>query len=372
MIESVNFSLSGACSADCIFCPDHRASSMTPKNMPFDSAAQMIDELSSSSFQNRHHLKRIVVGENGDSFMNPRFIDILRLMKEKLPRVPVELTTNFQLATEEKLAPIVREKLIDSCVCNIDGATARTYNLVKGLDYEKVSQHVGNFLALRKEHQQEIPFVINILTYHDYVHTIKKYLKVYPLKMKDPSFKDIPDDFAENRKQLKEIINPETDWIVRTWIYGWAEREQMAGRPINYKKYGCPNIRRVERETFVAPDGSWYACCMDADYANSLGNVIETSFDEVYDSPRRAEFISLLRSRQFDKIDGPCQTVNCCQLLHGKRVVSEAVRIAMKYPRMVDYYCDLTSKPIPVLSSVLKPFSSLPYMRVSKDEDSAR
>jgi radical SAM protein with 4Fe4S-binding SPASM domain len=364
MIESVNFSLSGACGAYCIFCPADRAKKITPVTMPLDYASKIVEELSSDSFKKKHTLKRIVIGENGDSFINPHFIDILRLVRKKLPHVPVELVANFQLATEEKLTNIIKENLIDSCICNIDGGSAKTYELVKGLDYKQVLKNVNNFLLLREKLNNKIPLIINILTFHNYVHTIYNNFHVYPLKMTDPELRRIPDDFKETKDKLKNIIDPSVDWIIKTWVYGWAERAQMASKKIDYRKYSCTNIRRIEREAFIAPDGRWYACCVDANYENSYGNIVKTSFDEVFNSDKRKNFIKMIKNRQFEKIGGPCSTVNCCQMLSKNRLGSELLRIIFNHPALVDYYCNLTSKKNSFfLTSILKLFSSLPYFR---------
>ena len=74
---------------------------------------KIIDEVSTESFKKKHTVKRLEVGENGDSFLNKDFVEILRYAKQKLPDVIINFNTNFQNFTKDKAEVIGYDKLVD-------------------------------------------------------------------------------------------------------------------------------------------------------------------------------------------------------------------------------------------------------------------
>jgi len=367
MIESVNVSLSDYCGASCLFCYTHRGKNHKYGTMLFETAQAMINDLSSDSFKRKHKLKRIILGENGCLFLNPRVIDIMRLIRNKLPYVTIEITTNFQNFSEDRIDAVLKENLIDSCVCNIDSINPENYWHMKKLDLNKTMPNLLKFIEIRKKYNRHIPLIINILSLNAYINTIYNNLKIYPGKLENRDLIKVKDDYHETKKEIEKIIDPKMDWIIKTWIYGWAERDNVDTSKINYRSFGCPNFRRIKNEAFIAPDGTFYACCYDANYDLSFGNITQESFDAIYNKPRRIEFINKLRKREFGEIGWPCKTVNCCQLLSRHPAMSWLIRVILRQEWLIDKYCDITSGESK-FSFINKMFSALPYMRTTKEE----
>ena len=367
MIESVNVALSDYCGASCMFCYTHRGKNHKYSTMPLSVAETMIKDLSSDDFKKKHKLKRMVLGENGCMFLNPDAINIMRLIRKKLPTVAIEITTNFQNFSDDKIEIILKENLIDSCVCNVDSIDPQNYWHMKKLDLNKTMPHLVKFIETRKKYNRKIPLIINILSLNAYISTIYNNFKIYPAKLKDKNLIKTKDDYNATRKELEKIIDSKIDWIIKTWIYGWAEREHVDTSKLKYNTYGCPNFRRTKNEAFIAPDGTFYPCCCDANYELGFGNIMQETLDTIYNKPQRIEFINMLRKREFEKIGGPCKTVNCCQQLSRNPIMSRLIRLILKQEWLIDKYCDLTSKGAK-FSFVNKLFSALPYMRSNKDE----
>ncbi|MCX5704037.1 MAG: radical SAM protein [Candidatus Omnitrophica bacterium] len=315
MLESINLSLSTACGADCLFCPSNRGNRIKQKFMLFELTKRIVDEISSEDFKTQHQIKRIVIGENGDSFLNKDIIEILRYIKFKLPEIKIEVFTNFQNFTKDKAEIMLSERLIDSVYCNVDGSNKRNYFLVKKIDLKTITKNLIDFLEMREKLKNESSLTIAVLTLNSYVKMIYKNFGFYPVKLKDLKTEKIPDDFFIIKRRWEKLLDFRKDKILRSSTCGWAEREKACNYKINYEKYSCPILERIKNEAFIAPDGTWYACCLDSNMELILGNIIADSIGKIYFSDVRANFIGSLEKKEFSKISGPCKTVNCCQAL---------------------------------------------------------
>ncbi|MFH1551656.1 MAG: radical SAM/SPASM domain-containing protein [bacterium] len=321
MLKSINLSLSSNCGADCIFCPTDRGLRIKQKVMPFEHAEKIVNEISSKEFKKYHNITRISIGENGDAFLNKDIIEILRYIKLKIPQAKIVLFTNFQYFTKDRAEIILKEGLIHSFFCNIDGSTAKNYFYVKKLDLNNTKHNLIDFLKIRKKLNRDFPLTVFILTLHNYIHTIYNHFNFYPTKLKNRNFISIADDFTIIERQLEKILNPTRDRIRKAKIGAWAERRKIDTQKIDYKKYSCPNLYSIETEAFIAPDGTWYACCIDANNELVLGNVIEQSINKIFFSKKRRALIKLLKNKQFAKIGNPCNTVNCCLPIKKSEVI---------------------------------------------------
>jgi len=310
MLRAINLSLSSICGADCIFCPADRGRRIKQKIMPFEYVEEIINELSSKEFKKHHNITIISTGENGDAFLNKDLIRILRLIKSKLPQIKIILATNFQNLTKDKAEIILNEKLVDKLSCNIDSFDKEIYYQIKKLNFYNAMGNLMNFLEARKRSNYCLPLAVNVVPYNDYIKAIHYNFEIKPIKIK--KYVKTTETFPDIEFILKKIINP-TDEINRLGIRGWTERGQV--KKVNYKKYICKELNRIKNEAFIAPDGTWYACCWDSNNELVLGNVMEQSINKIFYSKRRKKFIQMLENKEFEKIGGPCKTVNCCQRL---------------------------------------------------------
>ena len=314
-LVSVNLSLSTLCGGNCVFCPPDRGERIGLKVMPFSYAKRIIDEVASSEFRRIHPVQKFEIGENGDALLNPEAINILRYLRLTNPDVFVRMTINFQNLTRDRSSVILGERLVAQIVCNIDGHDAASYYRVKRLNLDAVGSNILDFLKLREELGAKTSLVMASITFADYVKRIRENLGLLPSKLRGEDPIDIPDDFAEVQKNWSKHLDPKRDTIFRSGIVGWAERARMSAREIDYKSYSCPNLKRVKEECFIAPDGTWYACCLDSKNELTLGNAVQETISRIYQSERRLGLIRLLENNEYGLIGGPCRTVNCCQWL---------------------------------------------------------
>ena len=311
MLNEINLSLSSACSANCLFCPLNRGQRIKEKIMPFKTVKKIIDEIASESFQKQHAIQRIHLGENGDCFLNPHIIKICRYIKKKLPNTKVRVFTNFANFTPNLSKIIISEKLVGWFWCNIDGINGKNYYHAKGLDLRVTMRNVISFLNTRKLFQAKIPLTITILTLNHYIHRIHETFGFYPTKLKDKSLIKIPDDYDEIFKMMSSLLEPGLDSIGKQRVFGWAEREKLLEKGFS-QNYTCPHIKYLHKAAYFAPDGSWYACCLDSNNEITFGNVNKESINEMYFGDKRKKFLSLLKAKKYNEIGGPCKTVIGC------------------------------------------------------------
>ena len=313
VLTKINLSIASVCSSDCIYCPSNRGKSIKDKFMSYDCAKKIVTEISSPRFRSRHNVHNISIGENGDAFLNKEIIKILRLLRSELPYVRIICYTNFRYFDKHLINLVLKEKLIDFVGCNIDGSNEESYFKVKKTNFNTVKQNLLYFISIRRQLKCDVPLHIYAMTLFNYVNLIQNNLGVYPIKAKEYENTTLIDDYEDIEKELSAYLDHPKESFKKACAFGWAERDQFVSKKIKYDKYCCPLLERIKNEAFIAPNGAWYVCCYDANNEIVLGNVMEKSLDEIYKSRKYQELIQLLENREFNKIGGPCKTVNCCQ-----------------------------------------------------------
>ena len=315
-IIRINLSLSSVCSADCIFCPSSRGKQGAKEHMSVSLVEKLLNDISKDD---RHGaIQQFSCGENGDCFVNPSTLDILRLIKKDQPHSQIVIFTNFLTMSRSIAEALIKEKLVDVVKCNIDGYDEQRYRAVKRGSLTKARKNIETFLEIRKEANSRIPLTVHVITYSRYINTILANLNILPSKVTAADVKknNFDDDFLQIKKLWEPLLDPTIDQLHQvTECVAWAEREQFQGDKIAYKKYVCPMLERIRNQAYIAPDGTWYLCCFDAKNELEIGNIEKNSFTSLMDSIKRRKIISLLEKKQFEKVGGPCLTVNCCELL---------------------------------------------------------
>ncbi len=295
------------------FLPQQPWKSIPTRLMAVDTVAKIVKEIKELNATKKHEISIIYIHEQGDPFLNPNIMEILELIKNVLPDINVVLFTNFQLITPERSEIILKKKLINTWYTNIDGYK-QSYYKVKGINFDKVIANLRSFIKNRDIYYPELSLTVYAITYKSYVKTIKKRLGFTPIKAKG-SHLFLRDNYHRTANYLlREVVNPNLDRVIRAGISGYAEREKIDIGKIDYTKYICPFIDTVKHSAIIAPDGTWYACCLDSKNEMKLGNVLETSIDDIYNSDKRLMLLSDLDNKNFTKIGGPCRTIPACEL----------------------------------------------------------
>ena len=309
-VISLNLSLSSACGADCIYCPADRGRRIPARNMPFETAKKAIDDASAHTDMLR--IQHVEIGENGDAFINKHALAILRYAKARIPNVTIGCYTNLQNLSGDTIDSIVREGLLDSLGLNVDGASNLTFAAVKKIDLRHVNQKLPLLLVAREKYASQLKLLVNVLTLRDYIKATTLALGRLPLKLQNPSLIGLDDDFEQIREGVQRFLRP-GDGFGRPAPFLWAERPGVDTSTLDYSQYSCSQLERVLAEAFIAPDGSWYACCYDSNNRLVVGNILEQPLEEIARGERRRRLLEMLLQKKFGEIGAPCNTVNCCQ-----------------------------------------------------------
>tara|TARA_S200000501_G_scaffold79168_1_gene70921 strand:- start:2616 stop:3695 length:1080 start_codon:yes stop_codon:yes gene_type:complete len=311
-LKNINLCLSNRCNATCIWCPSTRGTNHN-YDMPWITAKKIIDELADPNYP--FETKMIHLSENGEAIYNPDFLKICRYIKEKLPNTAVNLLSNFGMMSSKLSKTLLQENLLSSIQVNIDGHDAESYTAVKGIPYESVISNVIHFVNHMKDINPKFDFCINVMPAFEYAVTVASVFKRPPEQVDG----EVPySDFELVEKSLRNFLSD--DIRIRHSKSGlWAERRQVANglapRHPDTTILDCPMLERVEEEAFIAPNGDWYPCCLDDNQDIVLGNVNENTLLEIFNNDTRKKFIKLLKTRQWEEIGYPCNTVECCQII---------------------------------------------------------
>lgn len=305
-IREVNFATANICNADCVFCP--RSFVKVPAEHRFMSISlveRVLSEVTTKEFQSHHPVCHSVLSENGEPFLNPDILDILRATRKA--GMGISLFSNFALVSEEIARTVLSEGLIDTIHVNIDGATEESYRAVKHLSLELVSENLARFIVLRGAMGSQTRVCVHVMPYRNYHDSVMDAYGSPPTKGNGvvPGF----DAHLVLAKWGGMLRGGDFVGVDNTLL--WAERY---GQKKRKGKFSCPNLPRVRHCAYINPTGDWYACCFDMGNELVLGNVNKQSVMEIADSPRRKELIEHLEAGRFDEIGFPCARVDACQV----------------------------------------------------------
>lgn len=300
----VNLCVSNVCNANCLFCPRNFVKKEN-KFMSVESAQRIFDEVKSPEFQAVHPVGHSVLSENGEPFMNPHILDIMRIARKA--GMYITMFSNFALINKDIAKVIIDERLADNFHVNIDGLTDQTYRAVKGLSLDTVETNLTRFIQMRNAASIPIHVFIHVISHYTYTKAVKMAFKINPVKSKGYTYLQ---DGPKTVEKWQKIINPSFDSVGEDSVMFWGERYN--DKPLGSQYFDCPNIGRVKTVAYINPDGDWYACCFDMGNDLVVGNVFKTSIMEVSMSEKRKALISKLEARKFEEIGFPCTRVDAC------------------------------------------------------------
>jgi MoaA/NifB/PqqE/SkfB family radical SAM enzyme len=249
--RTVEFQTLSACNAKCVFCPHALSPELIPHGRMEDG---LIDKIISEC--SRNFVNRISPYLTNEPLMDKRMPDILRRIREKMPLyTKTKINTNAGLLTEE-----VSDKILDSGLSQIwfsvNGYSPETYRASMNLDFETSMRNIDMFLDRKKRRKLRRPSVR--------VSTIRTRLVEHEL------------DYAKKY------------WAERGVRFSINHMDNRAGEDASGIA-PLPHTRKRDcdlflKQAYIVENGDMILCCHDWRQTVVLGNVAESSIQEVWNS----------------------------------------------------------------------------------------
>lgn len=263
-----------ACNLNCALCPSAR------RYLKGELGMMSIAEFKKIADRLKGYTPTLTLFFRGEPFLNPDFIKMVRYASKNHFRTMT--STNAMLIRDDMIDEIIDSGL-DKLVVAMDGLTKETYEAYRiGGKFEQVYSTVKKICAEKKKRGITKPYVQIqfIVMKHN-----EKDLKLLPRAKKDLGVDNI---------QLKYVAIPT-----------WAEKDKSTLQKmakdylptIGVKRYtndlkiieppdSCP----FERKTTVMYNGDVVVCCFDINAQYKVGNLLEQSFEEIWNSAKYVKY----------------------------------------------------------------------------------
>jgi radical SAM protein with 4Fe4S-binding SPASM domain len=250
-VEVTNF-----CNLRCPMCPREIAE-RGYGNMDFALFARIADEAA-------HHSYRIVLPQGfGESFIHPRFRDMLRYLDERGVH-PTMVITNGTLLTERNVYALI-EGRVDFVNVSLDGTVPAVYEAIrKNADYEQVVANVRYLFTERARLQATLPRII-----------------LRMIRMEETEA-----DLERFRELWSPWLRPGDEIAFanyQTWNGSVGDRR--VGEPVGLKALREGHrgpCRMLYKTAQVYFDGRVTPCCYDFNCTMEIGNAKEQSISEIW------------------------------------------------------------------------------------------
>ncbi|PWR72857.1 radical SAM/SPASM domain-containing protein [Methanospirillum lacunae] len=149
----LNIEPTNRCNLRCVYCPRMKAKKGIG-DMSWELYTKIINEAARYD-----PLIMLNFHKDGESFLHPRFLDMIRYAKEKKVAKTIHLNTNALCWNKETIEEILDSGLDDITV-SIDAARSETYSKHKGFNrLGEVENNVKLFLKIRNQRGLDKPFL---------------------------------------------------------------------------------------------------------------------------------------------------------------------------------------------------------------------
>ncbi len=277
----------------------------------WDKERSFLDEASFSRILDQlPRLVRVKLQGMGEPLLNKQIVSMLKMGEAR--GLSMNTTSNASLLrTEiaEQLATLNSTEIIFS----IDGATAETFEKVRvGSKFEKVMNNIRAFAEIRGTRRQPVIAGWTVIT-RDNVHELADIVRLAKeLGLDHITMQTFLSDWG--KKEMETHTTPvkvefDSDALARAIADAkeTGAREDIDVRIASYDYYTSRNkCPWPWTGAFIAANGDVVPCCIVADSdVVKMGNVFETSFAEIWNSPA---YRQLRRDIASDELPDYCRT----------------------------------------------------------------
>lgn len=237
------------CQAKCWFCPQKKAT-RRPLVMDMAVIEKILDETKGLGITYRPFILN-------EPFADKRMPEIIKMIK-KDSTARVEFNSNGELVT-----PAIAEKVLDAGVdvmrFSVDGITKQTFDETRGINFDKVYAHVGNFLERARTTNHPVKIEVRMIRLPGTENEQKEFKKYWEDRGAQVVFTDL-------------------------YSYPWEGQTESIAKP----------CMKILDETFIYVDGRVTLCCWDSAERAIVGDVKTENLLDIWNGKKMKEYRDLL------------------------------------------------------------------------------
>jgi pyruvate-formate lyase-activating enzyme len=272
--RTVQFETHSACNAACVFCPY----ASTIQSQP---TGRMSDELFEKIVEEmaRHRVRRISPYCNNEPFLDPRMVERLRTIHRRVPGAKIVLTTNGSRLDEATVDGLLEEDALHALYISFQGVEKEGYEATMrgSLVFEKTLANVERLIAKWKAAGGEARFKIVVTMVATNLIDTEKAVAFWRARGVESKWTPL-----ENRGGNVAV----------------ADSLAPGRQPL--KRYA--SCTRLFKQAYILWNGDMVLCCTDYTRKVLLGNVAETSIEQVWNAPRAVGIRRLFAEGHMDRI----------------------------------------------------------------------
>lgn len=277
------------CNLDCITCSRGKVIQTYRK---MDLSLEEIDKILSSL----PNMKSVKLQGLGEPLFHPQIIEMLKKFKER--SIKVWMISNGTLFLQERFRNIVLD-YVDDIAVSFDSTNKETFNMLRrGADMDRVTQGIKLLVEDRNKRKADVAIGINFVISHknyfelgelgelaislglDYVTVadVENWMVPGELAYEGSRF-----FVAESRRYAKEI-----DEGVRRLRIKLLKHGILLGYKNREKRLG--NCHWPFNSMFITVEGLATPCCMRMHREHAFGNVLQSSFNDIWNGQAYRDF----------------------------------------------------------------------------------
>ncbi|MBL6445001.1 SPASM domain-containing protein [Fulvivirga sp. 29W222] len=277
---SISFEPTTSCNLRCPECPSGLRSFSRPTGMLQERLfKEIIDELEDT-------LMYLLFYFQGEPFLHTKFLDMVQYASEK--NIYTATSTNAHYLTDDVARKTV-ESGLDRLIVSIDGTTQETYQSYRvGGKLDKVIEGTKNIIKWKKALKSRTP------------HVVFQFLVVKPNEHQIEEVKALAKRLEVDEVGLKtaQIYEYEHGSKLIPTIDKYSRYRKKADGTYAIKSKLLNHCWKMWHSCVITWDGKVVPCCFDKDAHHEMGQLQETSFTELWNSPTYNSFRkALVKSR---------------------------------------------------------------------------
>lgn len=279
--RTVQFETHSVCNGACVFCPYPESAKTQPMGfMARELFEKIVEEVA------KHPIRRISPFLNNEPFLDPDMVQKLRYIRERVPGARIVLTTNGSRLDAATVDALLERDVLHSLFISFQGVEKEAYEAsMKGsLVFERTLANVENLIERWKAAGGTRRFRIVVTMV---------------------ATNQVDLDRAAGYWRARGVESQWTALENRGGNVAAATALAPAGRPFG----GFGDCTRLFKQAYILFNGDMVLCCTDYTRKMVLGNVTESSIEEVWNGPKARAARRLFAEGRYDAIPlcGSCE-----------------------------------------------------------------